>query len=603
MLLSVCCVEAITAADIKSNCSNGFKLWRLKWLLIAVVSGCLGTGMKSSIRQALIWMALASALSACTSVQLYKSTSRSSLLVATAEQQLVDKLNARYKNIVEACEGNTPAYYCSGIMLRTIGYNPDYDFWTHSPPAAQLGSLTFSYVRLDLGSDGTGIGSGIIFSDQETALAQDKSVIVRCIYPFMAGTQGTGRPGFGCGFAAKGALRKADLSTCATLAVPAITAELWLENFLRFGSDVASQCSLSTLDAGQFNASIEAHNGVDAIHSAARNELLIATWREEVPERLPIEAFFYNTNTAAAGLFNAQALRHVYYLRTSRRIPIIRVDFTASDKNIFSLSDADQIDGWDVADRLNSRYNDISYDCNGLPAFHCTGVLVRMTTYGSEFHSWNPNPANPGGVSFSYLRQDLKMTHAIWMGRIEQGFAFKESRYFGLQKIYPLMVMCSFAYDASSTTRNEKGCGATPSFPSASRPCEAQGITTLDAWRVHFMSVSSIYDRYIHQCGFKADQRGFAVSLIARENPEAELENVRHNEVIFDKWPQDIPAQLPIEAFVYIYDQSKSLGLDGARFIQKDYFNQTRLAIPVIGIAFASGGDNIFIYRPGDQGL
>lgn len=195
------------------------------------------------------------------------------------------------------------------------------------------------------------------------------------------------------------------------------------------------------------------------------------------------------------------------------------------------------------------------------------------------------------------------MSHAVWMGQTEQGFIFKEGRIFGEQGVFPLVVMCSFAYDASSALRSEKGCGATPSFPEGSRPCAYQGITTLDEWRVHFFSVPSIFDRYLHQCGFNSDQPSFTVSLMARENPDAELANVRHNEVIFDQWPQDIPAQLPIEAFVYIYDQNKALGLAGAQFIQRDYFSQTRKAIPVISIAFTTGGDNIFSYHPSDQCL
>jgi len=526
-------------------------------------------------------------------------TSRSSSAGA-AGQQLVDNLNARYQSTVEACANGTPAYYCSGVILRTTAYNFSYGFWTHSPPAAQLGSVTFSYIRHDVGSDGAGISSGFIFSDQETALAQDKAPTVRCIYPFMAGTQGAARPGFGCGFIPSGVKQNVDPSSCATLATPAITAALWLENFRRFGSEDANQCSLSTMVATQFKASLEAHNSVDPGHTAARNELLIATWREEAPERLPIEAFFYNATTG--GLMNAQALRHSYYLKTSQRIPVVRVDFSAADKNVFSWSAADQVDGWDVAEQLNSRYNDTSYDCNGQAAFYCNGVFIRMTNYGSTFHSWNPNPANPNGVAFSYLRKDLKMGHVVWMGHIEQGFVFKEGRYFGGQGIFPLVLMCSFAYDASSALRNEKGCGATPDFPESSAACNTQGITTLDAWRMHFMSVP-IPERYAHQCGFNTDQMGFAVSLMAREDPDAESANVRHNEVIFDKWPQDIPAQLPIEAFVYIYDQNKALGLAGAQFIQRDYFSQTSKAIPVISIAFATGGDNIFSYHPSDQGL
>jgi hypothetical protein len=486
-------------------------------------------------------------------------------------------------------------------MLRTATYNSTYPFWTHSPPAATLGSVTFSYIRRDIGSNGTDLGSGFIFSDQETALAQNKAPIVRCIYPFMAGTQSSGRPGFGCGFAATSARQEADLSTCATLATPAVTAPLWLENFRRFGSSVYKQCSLSSLVASQFKASLDAHNGVDAAHTVTRNELLIATWREDTPEQLPIEAFFYNA--ATGGILNAQSLRHAYYLKTSQRLPIVRVNFAAADKNIFTWSAADQVDGWELADRLNARYNATSSDCNGQAAYYCNGVIARMRTYGAGFHSWNPNPSGQNDVSFTYLRKDLKFNHGPYMGQVEQGFIFKEAAAYGQQGIYPLVVQCSFPYDGATAERDRTGCGQNQYFPGTSQLCAEQGINSLAAWKAHFFSQPLAVNRYRHQCGLGTDQASFALSLLARENPQAEMSWMAHNEILIGRWPQNIPQQLPIEAFIYIYDQSRALGLEGARYIQRDYYTQSRTTVPVISVAFKTGGDNIFSYHPSDQGL
>ncbi|MCI8211726.1 hypothetical protein AUC61_19525 [Pseudomonas sp. S25] len=520
--------------------------------------------------------------------------------VSISDQQRVDNLNARYQSTVEDCAEGTPAYYCSGVMLRTVTYSASYPFWTHSPGARELGSLTFSYIRKDIGSNGSDIGSGFIFTDQETAMAQNKAPIVRCIYPFMAGTQGMGRPGFGCGFVPNLAKQENDLSTCRTLSTPATTAALWLANFRLYGSNVHKQCSLSSMIASQFKASLEAHNGVDAAHTVTRNELLIGTWREETPEQLPIEAFFYNG--ATGGLLNVHALRRAYYIKTSQRLPIVRVNFSAADRNIFSWNEADQVDGWEVADRLNARYNDTAYDCEGKAAFYCKGVMARLTGYGPDYHSWNPNPAGSTDVSFSYLRKDLKFMHAIFSGLIEQGYIFKQANYFGQNGIYPLQVLCSFPYDAVSASRYGEGCGPSHLFPVDSRPCDEQGITTLAAWRTHFNLYPPVnYNRYSHQCGFKADQPGFALSLMARENPQAEWSLLAHNEILIDRWPQNIPTQLPIEAFFYIYDQAKAVGLEGAKFIQRDYFSQSRITAPVISVAFKTGGDNIFSYHPSDQ--
>ncbi|MCI8208392.1 hypothetical protein AUC61_02485 [Pseudomonas sp. S25] len=519
-----------------------------------------------------------------------------------ADQALVDKLNLRYQNTIEQCTEGTPAYYCSGVMLRVSTYNASYPFWTHSPPAAALGSVTFSYIRRDIGSNGSDLGSGFIFSDQETSLAENKAPIVRCIYPFMAGTQNAGRPGSGCGFAATSARQETDLSTCATLATPAVTAPLWLENFRRFGSDIYKQCSLSSLVASQFKASLDAHNGVDAAHTATRNELLIATWREDTPEQLPIEAFFYNA--ATGGMLNAQSLRHAYYLKTSQKLPIVRVNFAAADKNIFTWNSADQTDGWDVADRLNARYNATLNDCAGRAAYYCNGVIARMTTYGAGFHSWNPNPSGQNDVSFTYLRKDLKFNHAPYMGQVEQGFIFREADAYGQQGVYPLAVLCSFPYDGATAERDGEGCGQNQYFPSVSRLCADQGITSLATWKTHFFSQPLAVNRYRHQCGFRTDPASFALSLIARENPQAEMSWMAHNEILIDRWPQNIPTQLPIEAFIYIYDQSRAKpGLVGAQYIQRDYYAQSRKTAPVISVAFQTGGNNIFSYHPSDQGL
>ncbi|WP_158099121.1 hypothetical protein, partial [Pseudomonas caspiana] len=411
------------------------------------------------------------------------------------------------------------------------------------------------------------------------------------------------RPGFGCGFAPTSALRIDDQSTCATLATPAITAELWIENFRRFGSNIRSQCSLSTQVASQFQASLQAHNGVDAAHTATRNELLIATWPEETPEELPIEAFFYNASLG--GLLNAQSLRHAYALKTSLRLPIVRVDFSVADRNIFSLREADQVDGWDVAAELNARYNDLTYECAGQAAYYCNGVLARMVGYGAGFHSWNPNPSSKTAVSFSFWRRDMKMTHAVYGGAAEQGFVFRQAEYYGTQGIYPLVLLCSFPYDGGTSIRADKGCGDTPGyFPVTSRPCSQQGINTVAAWSAHYFSQPvEGAKRFYHQCGFESDQEGFALSLLSRVDPQAELPSHQHNEVLIDTWPQNSQA-LPIEAFIYIYDQSRMLaGLAGAQFIQKDYYRENRIAVPVVSVAFRTGGANIFSYHPSDQAI
>lgn len=66
----------------------------------------------------------------------------------------------------------------------------------------------------------------------------------------------------------------ADLANCAKLAVPATTATAWVTNFRKHGL----QCSLSTVVAAQFKASLEAHERIGSTWIAKPTEVLIQTW-------------------------------------------------------------------------------------------------------------------------------------------------------------------------------------------------------------------------------------------------------------------------------------------------------------------------------------
>jgi hypothetical protein len=527
--------------------------------------------------------------------------------VTLNQQQLVGNLNARYQSVVDACAGGTPSYYCSGVMLRTATYSAIYPFWTHSPAAAALQSVTFSYIRRDIGNNGSDLGSGFIFSNQEASVAQNKAPVVRCIYPFMAGTQGQGRPAFGCGFRSGSTAVKqgGDPSTCATLVIPAVTAKLWLENYRRFGSVRGNQCSLSTTVAAQFKASLEAHNGVNAAHTVLRNELLIGTWPENAPERLPIEAFFYNG--ATGGLSNAQFLRRAYYRKTSQRVPIVRVNFAAADRNIFSLNETDQVDGWDVADRLNARYANTANDCAGKAAYYCNGVIMRTVEANNTFHVWNPSPGSVqrGGVSASYIRKDVGTTVFAW--NYTQGIIFKDWGSMVAANNYPLALLCIYPSDAATFYRVNKGCGSHRNYPTASRSCSEVGVRSLAQWISFYRSVPGsghFSARNEHQCSFGVDPASFALGIEVRKHFERPAEErPYHNELMIATWPQNIPDRLSIEAFFYHLDQRRAVGAEGGKLMQRDYFQTTKKIMPVIRVNMAAGASEVFSYSPADQGV
>ncbi|MDI3273059.1 hypothetical protein [Pseudomonas sp. AL03] len=524
---------------------------------------------------------------------------------AMSGQALVTDLNAKYTSHVAQCSNGTPAYYCSGVLLRAVDYSTAFKFWDYGTQATLLGSVAFTYIRSDVGSTALNSSrkSGFILKDQTSALAAGKALSLRCIFPFPTESL-DGRADHGCGFAPKEAELSADLANCAKLAVPATTAAAWLKNFQEHQSFPKNQCSLSTVVAAQFKASLEAHKLVGAAWTVKPTEVLIQTWDESKPEKLPIEAVFYEAS-APAKLADAQKFQKDYYLETSLYVPIVKINLTAANHNIFSFDAKDQRFGQLVAERLNGRYNNVSNNCSGKPAYYCSGVLVRTTGAKPAYHAWDPSPTaiTKQGVPFSYLRKDLGITILAW-GDLH-GFIFKDFATAERLETYAINLLCSFPSDAASWQRvGIGGCGPHKTYPNNSRSCPEEGVVSIAAWTTHYRAVpgSSYYSaRNEHQCGFTSSVEQFALSLQARGGFEIPGARLHHNEVILSLWPQSIPRQLPLYAFFYLQNQGGGAGVGGAKYMQQDYFNITGDLLPVIRVDLAPGAPEVFSYHENDQ--
>lgn len=256
-----------------------------------------------------------------------------------------------------------------------------------------------------------------------------------------------------------------------------------------------------------------------------------------------------------------------------------------------------------IAQILRARYVDTRPDCGGpaLPAFLCSGILLRGTKASSAYHSWDPSPSavETGAVSFSFLRKDAEF-NAFALG-YQNGFIFApylSSR----DKVHPA-VLCSFPVDASTYRRDAHGCGAYDTYPARSAPCQQQGITTAEGWRSSFTRVAGANGKFT-QCGF---------DLTAEDSANAFLESLKamkyapsfrganpENELRIETWKPGIPADLPIEAFFY-----SGSGLAGAQHDQRDYYAQTGIRLPIVRIALPSSpqADAVFAYRAQDQAL
>jgi hypothetical protein len=227
-------------------------------------------------------------------------------------------MNTLYAERPDRCSNDTPAFYCSGIILRGVA-DGTFDPWDPSPSAVRLGAQSFSYVRSDANMKQTFVNSGYILSTPLKALAENKPVHYLCVYPYNAGTSGMTPLGKGCNSAATTQQPPdADLSTCSSK--NAATVDQWLAY-----TKTNAQCSLSVKDPTQFMTLL----GVRAASpgNTSHNELLIESWAQSIPSLLPLQGFFY---TAQAGLAAARSFQNKFRIRTGRWLPVVRLDLTQS---------------------------------------------------------------------------------------------------------------------------------------------------------------------------------------------------------------------------------------------------------------------------------
>lgn len=246
---------------------------------------------------------------------------------------IAQAINTRYRDTRESCAANMPSYYCNGVVIRGTG-NGNYDPWNPSTGAITLGGTSFSYMRVDANVT-PAFSSGFIFSPQEKAIADNKIVEYLCIYVHNASTSSNLRDK-GCGMRPRSHIA-GDLSSCASINVR--TLAQWNAHAAALPS-AAYQCSLSTQDAAQFQVSIQARANINIPFKTLWNEVMIATWAPDIGNRLPIEAFWWNTGKGSVA--EAQAYQTKFKARTGLWVPVIRVDVTQLTGSPFSYNAADQ---------------------------------------------------------------------------------------------------------------------------------------------------------------------------------------------------------------------------------------------------------------------
>ncbi|WP_285401289.1 hypothetical protein [Luteibacter sp. ME-Dv--P-043b] len=256
---------------------------------------------------------------------------------------------------------------------------------------------------------------------------------------------------------------------------------------------------------------------------------------------------------------------------------------------------------------IRGWYADTPADCGraSMPAFLCSGVMLRVTENNPAFYPWDPSPKSvaSGGVSFSWIRQDTNFSRLAY--GYGNGYIFDPSERAPTGKDR-YQVLCFFPMDADTNTRpSQEGCGPHPRAPGTSGPCDTLGITTGVQWVAHFDAIA--IDKHHGQCGWNvrhgaasdtADR--FMQGIDGRRRMPAASWAIQ-DEIRAATWPRGRGATLPIRAFFYV--TAKAGALANAQDDQTRYRDAYGIDIPVIRLTLpaSSAGKASFDYFAGDQ--
>ncbi|WP_259696076.1 halovibrin HvnC [Pseudomonas brassicacearum] len=264
------------------------------------------------------------------------------------------------------------------------------------------------------------------------------------------------------------------------------------------------------------------------------------------------------------------------------------------------ISGTEILDGPSTAAYLTTLYNRDFPNChqsNSQPAFLCSGVTLRITTKDPDnfYKVWDPSPISlkSGGVSFSYLRTDVRFTRPG--PDYHNGFILYPIFGAPPDKI-DLDYLCAYPMDAWGWNRSlTEVCGPSQQYPVQSQLCWLAGVTTPQQWLAVWNLPGATPN--LRQCGFDVrDERNayagpaFYHSLQAKKllGPTGFNE---HNEVIIKTWVPGHPNSFPIMAFFYIAGApNQTQGLAEAQYNQRDFYNSTnpRILLPIIRLTPAA---------------
>lgn len=245
--------------------------------------------------------------------------------VKTSFRRTAFELREQYADTRAQCDDGSPAYMCTGVMLRSNkNYSDKYHVWDPSPFSTSTGGTSFSWLRSDTRYSHLAFGynSGFIFFPQQKAQADATKVDALCYFLLDAST--ASRENHGCGVAKE---FPNDSNSCDHYNIT--TPQQWVSHYLSEQTDRQHhQCGFDltgdkAVAAERFKVATTAHALLGDTGFNELNEFRLATWQSGQGSKLPLQAFFYVANTD--GLSDAQHYQLDYYNQTHAFLPVIRI--------------------------------------------------------------------------------------------------------------------------------------------------------------------------------------------------------------------------------------------------------------------------------------
>lgn len=259
------------------------------------------------------------------------------------------RLKARYEDTRDDCgAASKPAFLCSGLLVRGGEPSTQYDIWNPSPTSEKNGGVSFSFLRSDYKMKRLAYTyeSGFIFYPVLSTPQGKELIEILCFFPVDGSSNA--RINGGCDEHPNYPV----ISKSCERQDPVIdTAAKWVGKYRADAaagrSKYEAMCSFNVSDSANSAAAgrfLEGMRGGRLISPEAfdkPNDVKLKTWPQNIPDRLPIEAFFY---TRPAGLAGAQLYQRRFRQLTGTTIPIIYIPLpqTLDQSASFSYIPADQ---------------------------------------------------------------------------------------------------------------------------------------------------------------------------------------------------------------------------------------------------------------------